>query len=328
MEDYIVKTYTSYYRKAWNGFVSSAATCNFLYQRDFIEYHGDRFQDYSLLVFSGDKLEALLPANREENILHSHQGLSYGGLLLNSAVRFEKLVRIFRAVLQFCEKEGITNVKYKQRPFIYLRIEGMAIEHLLFILMAEVYRMDSYLVCQQSSYCPNRNRTRGIKKALKQGIYIEENKFECFWKHILVPNLKERFGVEPVHNLEEILYLKSKFPEQIRCVSAHVDGQMRAAAVLFEFEKVLHFQYSSGTDARNEDGSLDYLFDYVAKEFAHMDYISFGSSSNGSQGRALNKGLFYWKESFGAENIPQVFYNVPVANYRFLDSVWSNSKIA
>jgi hypothetical protein len=51
-----------------------------LFHRDFMEYHSDRFQDYSLLIFEEDKLIAVLPANRVEDRL-SHQGLTYGGLV-------------------------------------------------------------------------------------------------------------------------------------------------------------------------------------------------------------------------------------------------------
>ena len=44
-----------------------------------MDYHKDRFEDYSLMVFKDEKLVAVLPANRVEDKLFSHQGLTYGG---------------------------------------------------------------------------------------------------------------------------------------------------------------------------------------------------------------------------------------------------------
>ena len=47
-----------------------------------MDYHNDRFKDHSLMVFKDDKLIALLPANIVDFNLRSHQGLTYGGFLL------------------------------------------------------------------------------------------------------------------------------------------------------------------------------------------------------------------------------------------------------
>ena len=51
-----------------------------------MEYHKDRFQDYSLMVFDENKLVAVLPANRVEVEVFSHQGLTYGGLVLDQKI--------------------------------------------------------------------------------------------------------------------------------------------------------------------------------------------------------------------------------------------------
>ena len=49
-----------------------------------MDYHADRFEDYSLMVYYKSELYALLPANRVADTLYSHQGLTYGGLLMTS----------------------------------------------------------------------------------------------------------------------------------------------------------------------------------------------------------------------------------------------------
>ena len=56
-----------------------------------MEYHKERFEDFSLLVFDKVKLVAVLPANRVDNKVYSHQGLTYGGLVYASKLKIEKI---------------------------------------------------------------------------------------------------------------------------------------------------------------------------------------------------------------------------------------------
>ena len=81
MNQYTVKKYTENDYAIWNDFIEHAKNATFLFHRDFMEYHKDRFEDYSLLVFDGEKLVAVLPANKNGETLYSHQGLTYGGLV-------------------------------------------------------------------------------------------------------------------------------------------------------------------------------------------------------------------------------------------------------
>ena len=48
---------------AWNTFVSKAKNATFLFHRNFMEYHKNRFQDFSLVVQEDQKWVAVLPAN-------------------------------------------------------------------------------------------------------------------------------------------------------------------------------------------------------------------------------------------------------------------------
>jgi hypothetical protein len=54
VKNYTVRRYTSEDFALWNAFISTAKNATFLFHRDFMEYHSDRFEDYSLLVFEGD----------------------------------------------------------------------------------------------------------------------------------------------------------------------------------------------------------------------------------------------------------------------------------
>ena len=59
---YTARRYTAEDAELWNEFVASAKNATFLFHRDFMDYHSDRFTDFSVLVFKDDALYALLPA--------------------------------------------------------------------------------------------------------------------------------------------------------------------------------------------------------------------------------------------------------------------------
>ena len=67
MKKYSIRPYQESDYELWNTFVSAAKNATFLFHRDFMEYHKERFEDFSLLVFDKVKLVAVLPANRVDN---------------------------------------------------------------------------------------------------------------------------------------------------------------------------------------------------------------------------------------------------------------------
>ena len=82
-----IHRYTAAYHRDWNDFVNESSNGTFLFLREYMEYHADRFTDYSLLIYDENRLLALLPANRQGDVLYSHAnrglfgGNSYFGAL-------------------------------------------------------------------------------------------------------------------------------------------------------------------------------------------------------------------------------------------------------
>src|SRR4029453_8772018 len=68
-------------KAAWDEFVARSKNGTFLFRRDYMDYHADRFDDHSLLAYQGDQLVAVLPANLAGDALVSHGGLTYGGFV-------------------------------------------------------------------------------------------------------------------------------------------------------------------------------------------------------------------------------------------------------
>lgn len=315
-----VKRYQPEYKKHWDDFVDTSKNAPFLFKRDFMEYHADRFEDYSLLVYHQEKLVALFPACIQNGVIYSHQGLSYGGFLVKKNIEISGYIQVVAAVLAYYQQQEIAQIALKLLPLIYQENLSQEIDYILFLLQAELVRQDSYFAMKSHPYHPNRNRKRALRKAKESGIVVQKTEdYATFWNRILTPNLNQRYGVNPVHTLEEIRYLQSKFPEHIHLYAAYQNQEMQAAAVVFLTDTTAHFQYSSGIEDR-DTGALDALFDFIIRTYPHKEYISFGSSSQ-RQGKELNGGLAYWKESFGGLCMVQSFYQINTAHHLILKEV-------
>ena len=55
MKNYTIKQYELQDYENWNTFISKAKNATFLFHRDFMEYHSDRFLDASLIVLVDKK---------------------------------------------------------------------------------------------------------------------------------------------------------------------------------------------------------------------------------------------------------------------------------
>ncbi|WP_310990987.1 GNAT family N-acetyltransferase [Aequorivita marina] len=324
MDNYTVEKYQKALKTTWNTFVKEAKNSTFLFQRDFMDYHSHRFTDYSLLVYKKTKLVAVLPANILETELHSHQGLSYGGLVLGKKTTFEETYHIFKSLLVYLENEGVKALKLKLLPKIYNQLPSDEIDYLLFTVKANLYRRDitSCVYNENPLKISSSNRLRGIKKGVKNELQVrEESNFEPFWEAVLVPNLKQTHDEKPVHSSEEIRLLQSRFPDNIKQFNVYKNDTIVAGATVFETSTVAHAQYISANDEGRKTGGLDFLFKHLLETFTHKKYFDFGIS-NEAQGMKINKGLLYWKEGFGGRSIVHDFYEVKTENHNLLNKLF------
>ena len=136
-----------------------------------------------------------------------------------------------------------------------------------------------------------------------------------------MPNLKEKHNALPVHSLKEIEYLHSKFPKNIKQFNVYKNNEIVAGTTIFESNQVVHAQYISANSSKNELGSLDYLYYHLMTNvFKSKKFLDFGIS-NENNGKILNRGLSFWKESFGASSIIQDFYEVSTSKFTNLLNV-------
>jgi hypothetical protein len=323
MTKYTVRKYQKSDYKTWNAFIAQAKNATFLFHRDFMEYHADRFEDFSLLVFENQIVKAILPGNKQGKLVHSHQGLTYGGLVYEGSTKLASVIEIFKTILFFLKENEFEKLYFKTIPSIYHLRPADDILYSLFLAEAKLVRRDSLSVIDLSQEKNiSKIRKRGFQKAISnQLVSKEENDFESFWNEILIPNLADKHHAKPVHSIAEMNQLKALFPNHIHQFNVYSDTKIIAGATIFETETVAHCQYISKNEKQGNLGSLDYLFQYLIEErFVGKKFFDFGIS-NENQGKNLNEGLSYWKESFGAGTIIHDFYEVETANYSKLETV-------
>ncbi|EDP95482.1 hypothetical protein KAOT1_11181 [Kordia algicida OT-1] len=308
----------------WDNFVSEAKNATFLFYRDFMEYHHDRFDDYSLILFKKDKPIALFPANIHENKVYSHQGLTYGGILVTENLKLRDVATCFQMILDDLKENNIQQLHIKQLPTIYSPLPTDELQYLLFTLEAKLTRRDALsIINMQQRPKVSKDRIAGNKRAIKHNLVVKEvHEFDDFWNQILISNLQKKHDAKPVHSLEEITKLKMSFPDKIRQFNVYKDEKIVAGTTIFDTKYVAHSQYISGNEDKNTLGSLDFLHLYLLNEvFQDKMYFDFGIS-NENQGKNINEGLHYWKEGFGARTITQDFYEIDVQNSPKLDTIF------
>lgn len=322
MQNYKIIPYSTAYYNIWNDFILISKNATFLFHRDFMDYHKDRFDDFSVLVFKKETLVAVLPGNRKENTLYSHQGLTYGGLLLPEKASFETVLDSLRAVLAYLKEKGIEKLIIKAIPKIYNEVPSDEMDYLLFILQAKLFRRDlSMAINLEKEIRYFSSRQNRVNKGKRQNLtFAENNNLHEFWRDILIPNLKNTHNADPTHSLEEIVLLKKTFPENIRFFSVNDESEMLAGCVVFETRNVAHLQYSSRKKHINKN-ALDLLInELITKIYRNKKYFDFGIS-NENQGMKVNLGLLNWKASFGSSAVVHDFYEVDLNNFALLDEV-------
>ncbi len=307
-----LKLYTPEMHDNWNRHIDNSKNATFMHKREYMDYHSDRFHDYSLIAYNKGKIMAVMPANRKGNALYSHQGLTFGGWL-TPIKHFDvtNMLDIFDAMKAFLPSIGISELIYKPSPHIY---HSYPAEEDLYA----IFRSNGTLIeTNVSTTIPldnairfNENSRRAANTALQNGITITETEdFTPFWK-ILTQLLNEKYGVNPVHSIEEITLLKSRFPKDIRLFIASADNRILGGTLIYDTPCVAHAQYISSTAEGRDKGVLPFLFKHlIENEFKHRKFFDFGIS-NEDHGQYLNKGLVMQKTGMGGRAIVHNTYRI------------------
>ncbi|PQB06008.1 GNAT family N-acetyltransferase [Aureitalea marina] len=312
--------YQSDRKEDWDRFIRQAKNATFLFERDFMDYHRDRFRDHSIMVYRDEQVFAVLPANKQGDQLISHQGLTYGGFVLGTGAKLSDSLKAWALLLEFLHDKGIESLKIKNIPGFYTILPSDELAYFLFLCQAKLLERDLIMLIDQDQALGfQKNRREGINKAMRKGLEVKiDNDFEAFWTQILRPNLSRKHGAEPVHSLEEIKLLHHRFPQQIKQVNIYHEDKIVAGTTVFLTRTTIHPQYVSANEDKNQLGSLDMLYDFLMREFSEgRRYFDFNTSVDPDSGH-LNPGLIFWKETCGARAYAMDNYLVETASYKRL----------
>ena len=263
-----IKIYDATCKAQWDSFVAKARNSSFLFYRDYMEYHSDRFDDFSLMAYHKGKLMALLPANLEGEVLYSHKGLTYGGWVIDIQITSMKMCHLFNQLNTFLAERGVKKVVYKALPWIY-----------------HSYPYANHLKVEE----------------------LSADELHSFWD-VLENNLADKYHAHPVHSLKEISALMKHFPDNIRLFVAKKDNATLGGTLLYINKEVVHTQYISANQEGKKCGALDILFESILNmDWSPAHYFDFGKSSDGN-GEILNESLIFQKEGFGGRGVCYDWY--------------------
>lgn len=312
MKNYSIRTYTPDDFDLWNDFIAKAKNATFLFHRNFMDYHKDRFEDFSLLVFEDKKLVAVLPANKVGEELHSHQGLTYGGLIVDKKTGFKEIENIFNSVYNSLKVNKIKKIKIKSFLSFYSAYNSDELSHILWNKGAKNYRKQLNLAVDYSKELQiSKSKLKHFRRIDSLGLEIRiDDDFDIFWDKVLIPKLNQKYNTNPVHSLSEIKILKGYFPKNIIQCNVYKDNTILAGITLFVSDNVVKSQYGATTDEGEKCRALDYLFISLIDKFKNeYSFFDMGTVNNPNSD-TYNEGLLKQKEELGCSVYIQDFYEL------------------
>ncbi len=325
---YQILNYKEEYEEKWDDFVmNSSVNGTFLQTRRFLNYHPvDRFVDFSLLVLDKKgNMAAVCPGciqyENNKKVFFSHKGSTFGGIVIgNKAYSAEKVIEIIEYVESFLKANAFSKIVYKITPSIFCSESADLLEYALYY---ENYKEEKELNLQiefatyKEDIMDNfsQMKRRNIRKCEKAGLQLRTLKtreeIEYFHK-ILSVNL-EKYFLEPVHSVSELLLLKNEvLKEECEFFGIFMGNDLIAGALMFYFHnvKVAHAQYLCALLDYNKLSPLTYMYYQLIIEMKSRGFqkLSWGIASEHG-GKVLNMGLIQNKEAFGSKHsINRVYF--------------------
>lgn len=297
-------------KENWDEQVQKSKNGVFLFERNYLDYHKDKFKDHSLFIYKSNKIIALFPANEKNQEIYSHAGLTFGSLIMTLDIKAVEVLEVFNLIKDYYKNLGFKKITYKCIPSIFHKYPSEEDLYALFRLDAKVYRRDiSSVILLKEKIKFSESKKQAVTKCIKLNIQFKENdNFEEYW--VLLTDVLSKFETTPVHSLEEITKLKNHFPDKIRLFEARNEDELLAGIVIYDYDGVVHTQYMANSQGGRKIGALDYInYKLITGIYSKKEYYSFGISTE-NQGKDLNSGLIQQKEMMGGRGIAIDFYEI------------------
>ncbi len=298
-----IRRYDDNDRELWDGFNLTSKNRLFMFDRDYMDYHRDRFRDHSLLFFSDEELIGLFPACEREGCLLSHGGLTFGGFITNEKMKQHTMNECFDALMAYGREQGLKGITYKAIPHIYHSQPAEEDRYALYANGAKLAVVDASTVLNLPSPLKMpKGRKAQISRAKREGVRIEiltgQKDYDAF---IDLENevLESRHDTHAVHTSQELKLLHDRFPGNIHLFAARKENRLIAGTVVYEYDRVVHTQYMAADEEARRIGALDLAVATVIDRYKDTkQWLDFGISTE--HGKVyLNEGLIAQKEGFG-----------------------------
>jgi len=323
----IIKRYTTDMEAAWDTFVDTAINGTFLQSRRFLNYHGDKFVDSSLMFYRKDKLVCVCPActiiENGHKLFWSHKGSTFGGLVFAfNEYKAEKVIEIIKLLKQYLHENNYSKAYLKITADLFSIKTSDLVEYCLWYEGFSSYReLSTYSdlsdctedLAATFSRTYRRYRNRWMDAGAQFLELDSASKISGFYD-ILVENL-QIYDAKPIHTLDELLDLKFNcIPEETVFYGTYLNDKMVAGCLLFKFipVKTVHMQYVATKQNLEYDLPSPTAFTYFSMlevtRTLGFNRISWGTS-NFEMGRVLNESLIRFKESVSNYHLQNKIYH-------------------
>ena len=299
------ETFTKAPTPDWDTVTRKAVNGHFMFERNYMDYHADRFDDHSLLfyddrVHSDREPVAVLPAHRKGGDLISHQGLPFAGLLWTEDVRMNAMAESVQALIDHMTKHDLSRLIYSPVPAPYKRFHDD--EDIYQIERAGAVVAGTKVGCSArigSNPGISKNRREIVNRAARRGLRFE-TRIPLADSYGIISNcLQEKFQKRPVHTLAELELLTQRYPKAIRCDGVFHEDDLVHSIITFHSDTCVRAQYTGGTNRGRDMHAQDFAFvSLVDAPEMQGRWFDFGTSMNPDTGDLQSK-LHWYKETLG-----------------------------
>jgi hypothetical protein len=308
-----VVRYRDEMKESWNSCIAGAKNGSFLFMRDYMDYHRDRFDDHSLVFDRGGRTLACLPAHRVGDTLSSHQGLTFGGLVMHEGIRLSDVAAILRSLLDYMSANGFRTLYYRHMPHPYHRLPAEEDLFVLSSLGARVIETKATCVVpagRPALYSPTVRRA--ARRFSREGLTLRRSFDFGPFMALCESYLWRRRGVRPVHTGEELERLAGRFSDNIVLYVIERGSDIEGGAVIYRNPTCARSQYVAQSTFGQKSRILPALYDHVLNKVL-MDgtMFDFGHSTDPETG-LHDEDLHIYKESYGARTIQLSSYHLSI----------------
>ncbi len=292
-----IEKYKSQDLEIWEDFVEKSSNGTIFHKRRFLSYHPpNRFEDSSL-IFKESNIVSLFPAVKVGDVLSSHKGASYGGFVFKEIITLKEAFEIVDELLHFASKEGFKAIEMTFPPLIYYTRPNNGFKF-------RKRELSSFIPVLEEPFDIFKQEARtATRKAIKSGVSVILSEDIKTFYSILEKNLSMRHNVKPTHTIEELIRLKSLFPDRIWLNAAFYKEKMIAGTIIFETNpRVALAFYISHNEEYRHLRPVNLLF-YETLKLCYIKGFKYLDLGTFTLNMIPNMGLCRFKESLGGRGI-------------------------